>query len=284
MRIPQAIYRLLINYPVWKYASAGYCYSCDSNNIFVFSKDIDDFLKNITRNWSQSQQFLQTLLERENYICAYCLANYRMRVLANTILKLIGVSYTRELLQILKKHKNFSIYETANHSIFRAHEFRTLSNYVVSEYYDDSPLGSNINGIRNENLEQLSFQDNFFDVIITSDVLEHVSDLDKALSEIKRVLKPGGYHIFTIPADYKMNRTTERATIKNGLIINLSEPVMHGDTVRNNGILAFRDFGKDTLQYLSRDSLECKEVKYIKNNMHITSVYYSQKKNNRQQH
>jgi SAM-dependent methyltransferase len=200
-----------------------------------------------------------------------------MRALANTLLKLIGISKTRELLQLLKINKNFSIYETANYSIFRAHDFRTFSNYVVSEYYNDSPPGSIINGTRNENLEKLSFHENSFDVIISSDVLEHVSDIDKALSEIKRVLKPGGYHIFTIPVDYKMDKTTERAIVINGLITNLLEPVMHGDTVRNNGILAFRDFGKDVINYLSRNNLECKEVKYTKNNMHITSVYYAQK-------
>ena len=202
-----------------------------------------------------------------------------MRALANTLLKLIGVSKTRELLQLLKTNKNFSIYETANYSIFRAHDFRTFSNYVVSEYYDDSSPGSIINGTRNENLEQLSFPDNSFNIIISSDVLEHVSDIGKALSEIKRVLKPGGYHIFTIPVDYKMDRTTERAIVTNGLIINLLEPVMHGDTMRNNGILAFRDFGNDAISYLNRDNFECKEVKYTKNNMHITSVYYAKKIN-----
>ena len=152
-----------------------------------------------------------------------------------------------------------------------------MANYVVSEYFDDRSCGTYVNGIRNENLEQLTFQDNSFDVLINSDVLEHVSDLNKALSEIKRVLKPGGFHIFTLPVDYELPKTTERAIVVDGKIKHIMKPVMHGDTIRGSGILAFRDFGKNVLQYMSRDGLECKELKYFKGNEFITSVYYAQK-------
>lgn len=40
--------------------------------------------------------------------------------------------------------------------------------------------------------EELPFPDQFFDTIIALDVLHHVVDPDRTLSEIKRVLKPGG--------------------------------------------------------------------------------------------
>ena len=35
--------------------------------------------------------------------------------------------------------------------------------------------------------------------MLTSETLEHVPDLDAALGEIRRVLVPGGRHIFTVP-------------------------------------------------------------------------------------
>tara|TARA_Y100000590_G_scaffold331229_1_gene376363 strand:- start:291 stop:1025 length:735 start_codon:yes stop_codon:yes gene_type:complete len=44
-----------------------------------------------------------------------------------------------------------------------------------------------------EDIENLTFEDNFFDVVIFSGVLHHFDNLDKALLEAKRILKPGGF-------------------------------------------------------------------------------------------
>ncbi|HER25177.1 MAG TPA: class I SAM-dependent methyltransferase [Candidatus Atribacteria bacterium] len=41
-------------------------------------------------------------------------------------------------------------------------------------------------------IADMNFEDNFFDVIICTHVLEHVKDDQKAISELFRVLKPGG--------------------------------------------------------------------------------------------
>ncbi|OXS59623.1 hypothetical protein B1B00_11920 [Bacillus sp. DSM 27956] len=42
------------------------------------------------------------------------------------------------------------------------------------------------------NIEDIPFEDNHFDIIIASHMLYHVSNRKKALSEVERVLKPGG--------------------------------------------------------------------------------------------
>jgi 2-polyprenyl-6-hydroxyphenyl methylase / 3-demethylubiquinone-9 3-methyltransferase len=44
--------------------------------------------------------------------------------------------------------------------------------------------------------EQLPLEDAVFDVVYCCDVLEHVSDLDRVVSETARVLKPGGLYLF----------------------------------------------------------------------------------------
>ena len=44
--------------------------------------------------------------------------------------------------------------------------------------------------------ESLPFNDKAFDVVCCCDVLEHVDDLEKVISEISRVLKPGGVFFF----------------------------------------------------------------------------------------
>ena len=46
---------------------------------------------------------------------------------------------------------------------------------------------------------RIEFDDDSFDVVFSSNVLEHVVDLSKGLIEMKRVLKPGGIMIHTMP-------------------------------------------------------------------------------------
>jgi 2-polyprenyl-3-methyl-5-hydroxy-6-metoxy-1,4-benzoquinol methylase len=46
----------------------------------------------------------------------------------------------------------------------------------------------------------LQFPDEYFDCVIAMDVLEHVRDEQGVLSELKRVLKPGGTLVITVPA------------------------------------------------------------------------------------
>ena len=44
--------------------------------------------------------------------------------------------------------------------------------------------------------EELPYKDDEFDTVVCVDVLEHVSDLTKVISEITRVLRPGGFFLY----------------------------------------------------------------------------------------
>lgn len=48
----------------------------------------------------------------------------------------------------------------------------------------------------------LPFKDNYFAVVFSNSVIEHIEKLDKALSEMSRVLKPGGQFVITVPTSY----------------------------------------------------------------------------------
>lgn len=59
----------------------------------------------------------------------------------------------------------------------------------------------------------LPFKNNSYDVIFCNHVLEHIPDDTKAMQELYRVLKPGGYGIFQIPQDLNRAITFEDDSI-----------------------------------------------------------------------
>lgn len=59
----------------------------------------------------------------------------------------------------------------------------------------------------------LPFDDQEFDVILCNHVLEHIPEDRRALSELQRVMKPGGWGIFQVPQDLARESTFEDASI-----------------------------------------------------------------------
>jgi len=69
--------------------------------------------------------------------------------------------------------------------------------YYTTDYY--------ISGVDypNEDIQDLSFNNSSFDLILNNHVLEHISDDNKGLAEISRILKKNGIAILTVPGDWK---------------------------------------------------------------------------------
>ncbi len=59
----------------------------------------------------------------------------------------------------------------------------------------------------------MPFADGSFDVVLCSHVFEHVPDDRKAVSEVHRVLAPGGWAILDAPVDERREVTFEDATV-----------------------------------------------------------------------
>lgn len=57
-------------------------------------------------------------------------------------------------------------------------------------------------------IHQIPFEENRFDVVLCNHVLEHVANDIKAMSEIRRVLKPGGWAILQVPFFSPVPETT----------------------------------------------------------------------------
>lgn len=88
--------------------------------------------------------------------------------------------------------------------------FKKLKNldYTTVDLY--SPLA-----MVKANICALPFKDNSFDAILCNHVLEHITDHKKAISELYRVLKPGGWGVFQVPQALDRATTFEDHSITN---------------------------------------------------------------------
>lgn len=121
---------------------------------------------------------------------------------------------------------------------------------VGSEYLGEGvPLGSvSADGVRNESASNLTFADGRFELVVSLDVLEHVPDYRSALTEIRRVLRPGGKLLLSVPFDPGCEGNLVRAEVApDGSICHLLPPEYHGDPLRAEGCLSYRHFGWELL-------------------------------------
>ena len=130
---------------------------------------------------------------------------------------------------------------------------------ALSNYKPGQPMGSVLaRGITNQNLECLTFADASLDIVITSDVMEHVRLDDRAHREIYRVLKPGGVYLFTVPHDRSWEQTLTRVQVNDpddpSKDVQLLDPEYHGDTNSDDptGVLAYRTYGRDLEHQLAQ--------------------------------
>jgi SAM-dependent methyltransferase len=65
--------------------------------------------------------------------------------------------------------------------------------------------------INNCELGDIQYPDHFFDWVLAFDVLEHIDDDRSAVLQILRVLKPGGFFVFTVPAFSSLFGAHDRA-------------------------------------------------------------------------
>lgn len=127
-------------------------------------------------------------------------------------------------------------------------------NYLRSGYFPDKPWGITINGLQNENLEALTFPDALFDLVIHLDVLEHLFDPFRALMEIYRTLKPGGYCLFSVPTEHNRFYSEQVAKISDdGSLVVTGEPEYHGNPQHaDKGALVTWRYGYDLPWLIAR--------------------------------
>ncbi|MFZ4400669.1 MAG: class I SAM-dependent methyltransferase [Bacteroidales bacterium] len=115
-------------------------------------------------------------------------------------------------------------------------------------------VGTFKNGIRCEDITNLTFENDKFDLIVSSDVLEHVHNIEQAFRESARVLKKGGIHLFTVPIHDGL--TFKRCEFVNDELHHIVEPEYHYDPLNKNGCIVFWTFGTDITDYFINEAFK----------------------------
>lgn len=209
-------------------------------------------------------------LYRESLVCVHCLTTSRYRSMARGLLqafgRLAGIrAASLATLPSRSRARRLAVYDTqvafdAGGSAYPIPDLLARCSWIdlsVSRWRGDLPLGTPLGPrVTNQSLERLTFPDAAFDVVLTSDVMEHVRLEEPAHREIRRVLKPGGLYLFTVP------HFRDRPTIERVRVVDPGDPSRdldvlpreyHGDANSEEGrALAYRSFGIDLDEKLRR--------------------------------
>lgn len=173
----------------------------------------------------------------------------------------------RGLYSILASRYGADLAALAGHSVYEmsAHGalYRKLAqcavsagyNLTASELMDDVPAGHTRGGIRCENVEALTFPDQSFDLVTSTDVFEHVENDARGFREIARVLKPGGQFIFTVPFNEHAPTLIRGKRADDGSLVHLETPEYHGDPMRGMAVYTWRTYGTDIVERMQRGGL-----------------------------
>jgi len=173
---------------------------------------------------------------RENALCPGCLSLERHRLLW---------LYLQNRTEFFSA--NLNILHIAPEQCFYK-RFRKMKNlnYLTADL--ESPLAD-----VKLDVQCMPFGDNEFDVVICNHVLEHVPDDRKAMAEIYRVLKKGGFALLQVPTDYSKEETYEDPSI--------TAPADREKHFRQKD--HYRLYGRDYLSRLKEAGFNIKEENYL---------------------
>ena len=203
------------------------------------------------------------LLHRESLTCEHCLTTSRYRSIARGLLRslrtLAGVEAASLTdLAATTSDRKLSIYDTQVPFAYEGNAYPIPDllaacawlTVACSKFDPKVRRGKRLaERTTNQDLEALTFPDASFDVVVTSDVMEHVRLDGRAHREIRRVLKPGGIYLFTVP-HFRDQPTLVRVEVVDPDHPErdryLTEREYHGDANADEGrALSYRSYGTD---------------------------------------
>lgn len=157
------------------------CYCCGSSS---FTSD-NVLWQKLINQWRISNYEAEYINKQQGNKCTKCHSNFRSIALAFAIMK--SFDYVGLFKDFVKEERiqNLRILEI-NEAGNLTHFLQQIPNHTLSIYPESDMMN-------------MKFPDMSFDLVLHSDVLEHIKYPIRGLSECYRILKPGGYCAFTIP-------------------------------------------------------------------------------------
>jgi SAM-dependent methyltransferase len=199
-----------------------------------------------------------TLNILRSFQCSKCKARLRYQGQAAALVRCYSVHGARSLADLVQEpeFQALSVYEPGSVGPL-AKFLEEAPTHVRTSYMQGVPGGEVVNGVRCEDLMALTFPDETFDLIVTSDIMEHVRHPYVAFAEIRRVLRPGGRHVFTIPGTYPLReKTYARVDVSGPDDVFLCKPAYH------NEYLVYNDFGADMVARLDEIGYETDVMRF----------------------
>lgn len=161
----------------------------------------------------------------------------------------VTLSLVSILRPLLERHDRPRVYELSSRGALVRFLRASHAELTISEFYDDVPPGSSRDGIRCEDVMSLTWPDASFDICTSTEVFEHVPDDLRGFREMHRVLRPGGWLVFTVPLADAPTLTRALPGADGPRL--LMEPEYHGDRIRGSrGVLCYRTYGPDIVERL----------------------------------
>ncbi len=202
----------------------------------------------LAKDWQLSDKDRYAFNLREGETCCHCKSSRRARIFSEALVSTVNLItdsnfiYLKDMVKSAK-FKKLKIAEI--NSCANLHKYLKKSkNVFYSEYGSSDPA------IPSQDITKLSYDNNFFDLVLNTDTLEHIPDYKKALEEQFRVLKTGGYYVFTAPVLFD-RKTKQRCSLENGILKHTLPASYHGYYYRySEDRIVFWEFGADFVQTL----------------------------------
>jgi len=227
--------------------------------------------RSLADQWNLNENWANYLNRREGEICISCGSSVRVRQLAKTLAFWVNKSSQARICETSAGIRalpleNISIAEI--NSCGSMHKW--ISNFGNVSYSEFNPIDKSI---RHEDILALSYASESFNIVLHSDTLEHVFDIDRALIEIWRILKPGGVSIFSIPIVRDGRPTIARVSLQNGELLHNKLPSYHGGSYQTTRqYLVCYEFGEDFIPRLKNHGFQVTLIEGAGNPMAVTFI------------
>jgi SAM-dependent methyltransferase len=233
------------------YVSTGDVFALDNSQV-----EKDEHLMRLGHFWGYDNLIGQScffeihsdnLRESVHSTLSRCSNRIRQLVASLAILHQLDISSSMEDI-LRRKYKGKRILLLEERSAF-ASVFMHLCksqgiDLVTSEYFgSEYKSGEYVDSVLHVDIQNTGFPENYFDLIIHTDVFEHIPFAPQGEQEIARILKPQGHALFSVPFGFNLTTDDIYAEFIGRELFFHKEAVYHDDPMASDGrCLVFRIF------------------------------------------